>query len=247
MSNKASISKKDERLLHTKSGNRCALCRKILVETDNPSAACIGENAHIYGEKPGAARYDATKDEAFVNSEPNLIFLCCNCHKKIDTDISSYPPEDLFSLKAQHEQWVAQKLEEQSISFSFAELEVLANYLVSPATPAQTTTSFLLVKIEDKINKNDLQDVQRYITMGLSSNLTIEDYLNRHPDPSFATKLTNIMAQKYQELKSEGLDSYEIFYELWDFASGKHTDFSYRAAGLGILTYFFEKCEVFEK
>ena len=247
MSNKATISKKDERILHTKSGNRCAMCKMILVETNNSSAVCIGENAHIYGEKPDAARYDANKDEGFVNSEANLIFLCCNCHKKIDTDISSYPPEDLFSLKEQHEQWVIQKLEEESVSFSFAELEVLANYLVSSTTPAQSITSFSLVKIENKINKNDLQTVQKYITMGLSNSFTIEDYLNRHPDPSFAAKLTTIMAQKYQELKSRDLDSQGIFSELWDFASGKHNDFSYKAAGLGILTYFFEKCEVFEK
>ena len=59
--------------------------------------------------------------------------------------------------------------------------------------------------------------------------------------------MTNIMASKYQDLKSQGLDNEEIFSELWDFASGKKSEFSYRAAGLGILTYFFEKCEVFEK
>lgn len=247
MSNKATILKKDERLLHTKSGNRCAMCRTTLVDTGNPSAACIGENAHIYGEKPGAARYDPTKDAAFVNSEQNLIFLCCNCHKKIDTDVSSYPADELFTLKAQHEQWITQKLEEESISYSFAELEVLAKYLVSSTVSVQTTPSFSLLKIDEKIKKNSLQDVQKYITMGLSSNLTIENYLNMHPDPSFATQLTNIMAQKYQELKSQGLDNYEIFDELWTFASGNHSDFSYKAAGLGILTYFFEKCEVFEK
>lgn len=247
MSNKATISKRDERLLHTKSGNRCAMCKTILVDVGNTSAACVGENAHIYGEKPDAARYDATKDSSFVNSEQNLIFLCCNCHKKIDTDVASYPANELFALKAQHEQWVTQKLEEKSISYSFAELEVLAKYLVSSTASAQTTSSFSLLKIDEKIKKNSLIDVQGYITMGLSSNFTIADYLNRHPDPLFAAKLTNIMAQKYRDLKSNGLDNYEIFDELWTFASGNNSDFSYKAAGLGILTYFFEKCEVFEK
>lgn len=247
MSNKATISKRDERLLHTKSGNRCAMCKTLLVDVGHPSAACVGENAHIYGEKPDAARYDPTKDASFVNSEQNLIFLCCNCHKKVDTDVASYPANQLFALKMRHENWVAQKLEEKSISYSFAELEVLAKYLILSPASVCTTSSFSLLKIDEKIKKNSLQDVQRYITMGLSSNLTIADYLNRHPDPSFAAKLTNIMAQKYHELKSNGLDSYEIFAELWNFASGNNSDFSYKAAGLGILTYFFEKCEVFEK
>ncbi len=247
MSNKATISKKAERALHTKSGNRCAMCQTILVDTRNPTAACIGENAHIYGEKSNAARYDPTIDEAFVNSEQNLIFLCCNCHKKVDTDILSNPPDKLFRLKAAHEQWVAEQLEEHSISYTFAELEVLARFLVSSHSVQSSSSSLSLLKISDKISKNSLQDVQKYITMGLSSNLTIEDYLNRHPDPSFAAQLTSIMAQKYQELKSQGIGNYDIFYDLWDFASGENSDFSYKAAGLGILTYFFEKCEVFEK
>lgn len=244
---KATISKRDERLLHTKSGNRCAICKTILVDVRSTSTACVGENAHIYGEKPDAARYDSTKDFTFVNSEQNLIFLCCNCHKKIDTDVTSYPANELFKLKSQHEKWVMQKLEEESISYCFAELEVLAKYLVSSVAPTQLIPSYTLLKIDDKIKKNSLQDVQKYITMGLSENNTIADYLNRHPDQLFATKLTNIMAKKYRELKSNDLDNYEIFEELWSFASGNNFDFSYKAAGLGILTYFFEKCEVFEK
>lgn len=244
---KATISKKNERLLHTKSGNRCAMCKTVLVDPENPTAACVGENAHIYGEKPDAARYDATKDETFVNSESNLIFLCCNCHKKIDTDIASYPVDLLFDIKNNHEQWVVEMLKQKSISYSFAELEVLAKYLISSVAPIQNNQSYSLLRIDEKIKKNSLQGVQKYITMGLSSNTTINDYLNKHPDPLFATQLTNIMAQKYQELKTSDLDNEEIFNELWDFASGMQSDFSYKAAGLGILTYFFEKCEVFEK
>lgn len=167
--------------------------------------------------------------------------------QKIDTDVSSYPPDLLFDLKSKHEQWVEQRLEEQSVAFSFAELEVLAKYLISNDSSGILPPSYSLLKIDEKIKKNDLQGMQKYITMGLSSNSTIEDYLNRHPDPSFSVQLTNIMAKKYQELKSQDLDSCEIFSELWNFASGNHTDFIYQAAGLGILAYFFEQCEVFEK
>ncbi len=93
MANKVTISPKNQRLLHSKSGNRCAMCKMLLTDPANENAACIGENAHIYGEKPDAARYDASKDEQYVNSEKNLIFLCCNCHKKIDTDVDSYSVE----------------------------------------------------------------------------------------------------------------------------------------------------------
>lgn len=55
------------------------------------------------------------------------------------------------------------------------------------------------------------------------------------------------MSDKYCELRSMGLNNVEIFDELKNFACGYSSEFSYIAAGLGILTYFFEKCEVFEK
>ena len=55
------------------------------------------------------------------------------------------------------------------------------------------------------------------------------------------------MATKYNALKIEGMDSISIFDELWSYASGYNADFTYKSAGLGILSYFFEKCEVFEK
>lgn len=83
--------------------------------------------------------------------------------------------------------------------------------------------------------------------MGLINTETIEDYLNRNPDSTFATRLTNSIVKKYNELKSQKLDSCSIFTELMKFASNGNNDFKYQAAGLGILAYFFEKCEVFEK
>lgn len=99
MANKVTISTLNQRLLHSKSGNRYAMCKMLLIDPANENAACIGENAYIYGEKPDVARCEASKDEQNVNSEKNLIFLCCNGHKKIDTDVDSYIVEYLFKLK----------------------------------------------------------------------------------------------------------------------------------------------------
>lgn len=247
MAGKVSITKSEERKLHTKCGNRCAICKAELVDTLKPNAPCIGENAHIYGEKPGAARYDATKEASFVNSERNLIFLCCNCHKKIDTDVDAYPPDYLFQIKSKHERWVVNSMMEKSANYTFAELEVLVSYLVSQPGDFINTSSYVLLKIGEKIKRNSLEDVQQYINIGLINSNVIEDYLNRNPDPLYAARLTSIMAKKYIELRSSLSDNIDIFYELWDFACGGNQEFQFRAAGLGILTYFFEKCEVFEK
>lgn len=247
MANKSTITSRNQRLLHSKSGNRCAICRILLTDPTNENTACIGENAHIYGEKPGAARYDASKDERYVNSETNLIFLCCNCHKKIDTDVDSYSAKYLFKLKYEHEMWVKQMLEEQTLNYTFAELEVLAKYILEVKGETYIPTSFELTQIEDKIKKNSLEDVQSFITMGLISNKIIVDFINKYPSPSFASTLNLIMANEYKKLKDDGLDSVTIFHELWNLTSGNKNEFIYRAAGLGILAYFFEECEVFEK
>lgn len=247
MSNKATILEKDQRLLHTKSGNRCAMCKTPLVDVIAGSAACIGENAHIYGEKPGSARYDETQKKEFVNSEKNLIFLCCNCHKRIDTDIDTFSVDYLFDLKRQHELWVMQELESGMMNYTFAEIEVLANYILDVGSRVQGTMTYDLLKIEDKIKKNTLEEVQGYITTGLINSKIIVDYINKHPSPSFSKKLNSIMVSEYQNRKKEGKDSLTIFSELWDLTSGNRTDFKYRSAGLSILAYFFEECEVFEK
>lgn len=246
MSTKVAIKLSEQRKLHAKSGNRCAMCKVVLVDEKNPTAACIGENAHIYGEKPDAARYDSSQPEEVVNGEGNLIFLCCNCHKKIDTDVGSYPVIELLKLKKEHENWVVQQLEIGSASYTFAELEVLAKYLISNNVGGHSP-NYSILKIDEKMKKNSLESVQCFITMGLSRVESIEEYINRFPDPNFSNSLTEFITTKYKELKADNLDSVTIFNELWDIASGRRSDFNYKAAGLGILVYFFEKCEVFEK
>lgn len=247
MANKVTISPSNERKLHTKSGNRCAICRTVLVEPGNASVACIGENAHIYGEKPGAARYDASKEVGFINSENNLIFLCCNCHKKVDTEVSNYPPDKLLAIKQEHEKWVVRQLAENSGNYSFFELEVLVSYLVSKQSLSKGSESYSLLKFKDKIKKNALQERQGYLNIGLINRQTVEDFFNKYPDTTYAERLTSIMAQKYIELRASNDDTCVVFDELWSFTCGNNKDFNYKAAGLGILTYFFEKCEVFEK
>ena len=219
------------------------MCNIVLVE----HAVCIGENAHIYGEKPDAARYDASLPVSYVNSEPNLIFLCCNCHKKIDTEFLLYPPEKLFTLKKEHEKCVVLALQQGSIEYTYAELEVITTYLIRESGKAAANTNYQLLRLADKINKNQLADAQGYIDIGLLTVSRIEDYLNRHPDPGFADKLTRIFVEKYTALKEEGSEPIIIFNAFWDFACNGQVDYNYRSAGLALLVYFFEKCEVFEK
>lgn len=56
-------------------------------------------------------------------------------------------------MKAKHEQWVVEMLEQGSVSYGFAELEVLAKYLMSSPAYSKDTPSYTLLKINDKIQK----------------------------------------------------------------------------------------------
>lgn len=83
--------------------------------------------------------------------------------------------------------------------------------------------------------------------MGMLQVKQVKDYLNKNPDIQFAERLKAGFANRYMELKNEGLDSDALFYELLNFTSHNPHDFTSSAAGLSVLTYFFELCEVFEK
>ncbi|MEU4806582.1 hypothetical protein, partial [Actinosynnema sp. NPDC023587] len=59
--------------------------------------------AHIYGVKPGAARYRPDMDASERDSFANLLLLCLAHHEEVDDDEDLYPSETLKKWKADHE------------------------------------------------------------------------------------------------------------------------------------------------
>ena len=64
--------------------------------------------------------------------------------------------------------------------------------------------------------------------------------------PDVPEKLKATLNTEYVRLKGEGIYGDELFKLLHEFSSCKSSDASWRAAGLAILCYFFESCDVFE-
>ena len=85
------------------SGNRCAFpgCTSSLV--DAASKVLIGEVCHIKAARPGFARYDPNQSDAERHGYDNLIIMCCNHHKIIDSDATTWTVQRLRDLKRQHE------------------------------------------------------------------------------------------------------------------------------------------------
>lgn len=243
------ITVKDQKIVCSKSGNRCAFpdCRKEIVRDGNGKdpAVIIGELAHIRGEKPGSARYDSTYKNP--NCHENLIFACPTCHTKIDKQTATYTVDVLLSIKREHEDWVRDSLKSEVVNVSFAELSIVTKYLVSGQ--CSPSISFIVVPPPDKIKKNNLSsEVEVLITMGMSQVNQVADFINRCPDAELGERLKQGFVEKYEVLKNtEGLTGDDLFNALLDFSSGGSNDFKEKAAGLAVLVYLFEKCEVFEK
>ncbi len=102
------ISDKTRKLLWARSGNRCALCGRVLTEGPTPSdpAVVLGDECHIISKAANGPRFDpyyAGDHDAYEN----LLLLCVADNRKVDTQLVTYSVEKLRQLKANHEMAVA--------------------------------------------------------------------------------------------------------------------------------------------
>lgn len=106
------ITRKTRKILWGRSGNRCAICRRELVasSTELDKYSLIGEECHIVGKEPSAARGNHSLPLDERDELENLILLCRNHHKLVDDQPNTYAVDFLRSLKARHEQWVQASL-----------------------------------------------------------------------------------------------------------------------------------------
>lgn len=69
----------------------------------------LGEECHIASTAGQGPRADQVAD--VLDGYGNLILLCPNHHRLIDTIVDDYPVERLFEIKRGHEEWVKKSLE----------------------------------------------------------------------------------------------------------------------------------------
>jgi hypothetical protein len=107
-----SITDRTRKILWGRSGNLCAYCRKVLVEdaTNLNDESVVGDECHMIGEKPGAARGHVGVGRNDLDEYDNLILLCKVHHKLVDDQPETYPVERLNEMKSAHEMWVRTKL-----------------------------------------------------------------------------------------------------------------------------------------
>ncbi len=91
-----------QKQLFALSRNRCAFpnCTNPLFDEGRN---LVGEICHIEGEKPDSKRYNRSQTAEERSAFENLIVLCRNHHKLIDSDELIYSVETLKKMKHNHE------------------------------------------------------------------------------------------------------------------------------------------------
>ena len=85
--------------------------------------------------------------------------------------------------------------------------------------------------------------------MGLSVAKIVKKYIESttQTDPEFPDRLKIGFLMEYYRLKTEGFTGDELFELMCRFAQRGSTQLLKQTAGIAVLVYLFEACEIFEK
>lgn len=98
-----------------------------------------------------------------------------------------------------------------------------------------------------KLERNALsQDAAGLLRHGRRREQLVESFFSSWPDPGLGEEIAQGFRARYQGLKATGLSPDDIFGELQVFAGGMTGEPARQGAVLAVLSYFFERCDIFE-
>jgi len=98
-----------------------------------------------------------------------------------------------------------------------------------------------------KLQSNALsRDAADLLRQGRHREKLVQDLIDAWPDPGFGEEIAEGFRKRYSTLKAVGLSPDEIFAELQAFAGGMEGVPSHQATVLAVMSYFFERCDIFE-
>jgi hypothetical protein len=249
---KLSFTERTIKLVAFRTGNRCAFpgCQERLIEPATPldEPVILGEIAHIRGENPGAARYDASMTNAERQRNDNLLVLCRRHHRVVDGQEATYPVEVLLAMKADHEHRVERLFEAAVGRVGFQELTTICKALM--CEPGATSSDLLVIPPAEKLAANGLTARSgSLLRMGLSKAAEVTNFLDRMSvlDPDFSERLRTGFVDAYHRHVADGLTGDDLFTALVVFAAEEDPALDRQAAGLAVLSHLFEVCDIFER
>ena len=98
-----------------------------------------------------------------------------------------------------------------------------------------------------KLERNALSpDAAGLLRQGRRREQLVESFFAGWPDPDLGEEIAQAFRVRYQALKAAGLSPDDIFGELQAFAGGMTGEPARQGAVLAVLSYFFERCDIFE-
>lgn len=133
-------------------------------------------------------------------------------------------------------------------NITFGELDMVTNGILR--MPFSTESNYNIIPPIEKMSKNELTGMaqQRLMTGVIQAKMVshfVEHMVKIIPD--FAEKLKAGFVEEYLKFRADGLKGNDLLYALHEFSCNNSQDYNLRAAGLAVLYYFFEKCELFER
>jgi len=131
-------------------------------------------------------------------------------------------------------------------TLGFEELAVVLAYLATAAAP--TVDIEIKPVSPKKLEANALSDAAAgYLRLGRQREPLVEEYFVKHPNPSFGEDVANAFRCEYQRLRALNYNADKVFAALQEFSSGNtRGDPNHEAAVLSVLSYLFERCDIFE-
>ena len=242
----------DRALLWARSGGICCFpdCEVECVQEarGEDQAAIIGRIAHIEAFSDQGPRANPGLSERDRNEYENLILLCPTHHEVVDAFESIYTVEDLRRWKAERESKLSQVFTQLIGTVTFNELEMITQALA--ASEMLQSTSFSIVPPLEKMVRNGLSpQTQVLFNIGLAQSSQVQRYIETMNgiDRTFVARLTSGFVREYHQHRGEGLEGDSLFEQMRIFSAQGKLDLRSQCAGLAVLVYLFERCEVFEQ
>jgi hypothetical protein len=188
------------------------------------------------------------KDKLRYENDPKEKSKLENDLKEVNSKIGEHEAElkELTKEKREHER---EALAREIPYVTFDELDIVTKFIL-PMASASSEISFDLTDIREKISRNSLtEEVSFLLTMGMGKAKEVGRFIehNAFLRPDFPQKLKAGFVTEYQRLWDAGIQGDDLFEHLRQFSCGNSPDFKRAAAGLAVLSYLFERCEVFER
>lgn len=132
---------------------------------------------------------------------------------------------------------------------TYTELDTVTNNILSMPLVDTECNLAILIPPSQKIARNQLSiGTTSKLQIGLIKAKEVKKFVEHMATiiPEFPDKLKAGLVIEYERLRQEGLEGDKLFDSLHDFASRQSSDYLLQTAGLAVVSYFFESCDLFE-